>query len=84
MGDDMFRIKLVDIAGDGLVTEFDSNFETLAAVEILVKATLNEHLGIHCVELIHNEDLIYSVWVNGHEIGICVIMSINPAPLKRK
>lgn len=80
----MFNIKCVDIAGDGLVAEFNSNLETLAEVEILVTNSINEQLGISCTQIEHVEDLVYSVWVNGHEIGVVVIKSINPAPVERK
>jgi len=80
----MFSIKFVDIGGDGLVVDFNSNLETLAEVELLVTNSINEKLGISCTVLEHVEDLIYSVWINGHEIGVVVIKDINPAPVERK
>ena len=80
----MFTIKCVDIGGDGLVVDFNSNLETLAEVEILVINSINEKLGISGTILEHVEDLVYSVWVSGHEIGVVVIKDINPAPVERK
>lgn len=72
----MFGIKLVDIGGDGLVVDCHTSVDTLAETEILVKASINQHLGIHCTELKHIEDLTYDVLVNGHEIGLVVIKSL--------
>ncbi len=80
----MFNIKLVDIGGDGLTTEFNSTLETLIEVEILVVSTLNRHLRVHTVRLEHTEDLVYSVWLCGHEIGVVAIKDVNPHPVKRK
>lgn len=79
----MFNIKMVDIGGDGLVTEFNSVMDTLAEVEILVKSTINQHLGVHCTQLEHIEDLTYSVIVNGHEVGVVVIKDVNRVPVKK-
>lgn len=76
----MFSIKLVDIAGDGLVVEYSSKLETLAEVELLIVGTINEKLGLTCIQLEHTDDLVYSVWLNGHEIGIVVIKDVNPVP----
>lgn len=80
----MFIVKLVDIAGDGLVTDFSSVLETLAEVEILIKGTLNTHLGVNGIELVHDEDLVYSVWLAGREIGIVSIRDVNSKPRVRK
>ena len=80
----MFNIKLVDIGGDGLVTEFNSSLQTLAEVEILVEGSINQHLGVHSCRLEHVDDLVYDVWVNGHEVGIVAIKDVNPAHTKRK
>ena len=80
----MFSVKMVDIGGDGLVVDFSSNLETLAEVELLVINSINEKLGISCTVLEHVEDLVYSVWINGHEVGVVVIKDINPAPVERK
>ena len=80
----MFSVKMVDIGGDGLVVDFNSNLETLAEVEILVTNSINQKLGISCTQLEHVEDLVYSVWINGHEIGVVVIKDVNPAPVERK
>ena len=80
----MWNVKLVDIGGNGLITEINSNLETLAEVELCAKQTINEHLGISCTMLEHVEDLVYSVWINGHEIGVVVIKDVNPAPVERK
>ncbi|MBA7590676.1 hypothetical protein ES708_32804 [subsurface metagenome] len=72
----MFGIKLVDIGGDGLVVDCHTAVDTLAETEILVKASINQHLHVHCTELEHIEDLTYSVLVNGHDIGLVVIRSL--------
>ena len=80
----MFSVKIVDIAGDGIVVDFNSTLETLAEVEILVTNSINEKLGVSCIQLVHDDELVYSVWLNGHEIGIVAIKSVNAAPAKRK
>ena len=80
----MWHIKLVDINGDGLVVDIDSHLETLAEVELCAKQTINEHLHITNVELVHDDELVYSVWVNGHEIGLVVVKSVNEPSQKRK
>lgn len=80
----MFNIKLVDIGGDGLVTEINSIFETLIEVEIWVTGAINEHLGITNVELVYDDELVYSVWVNGREIGLVVVKDVNAPSQKRK
>lgn len=80
----MFKINLVNIAGDGLVASFNSTLDTLAEVEILIKAVINAQLGIHCIELVYDEDLTYSVWVNGRKIGVVVIMDVNSKPRIKK
>lgn len=80
----MFNVKLVDIGGDGLTTEFNSTLETLIEVEILVIGSINQHLGVHCARLEHTGYLVYNVWVNGHTIGVVIIKDVNPVPLKRK
>jgi len=72
----MFRIKLVDIGGDGLVATCGSDFDTLAEVEALVTQSINEHLGIATTRLEHIEDLVYAVIVNGRDIGAVVITSL--------
>lgn len=76
----MFRVRLVNIGGDSLVAEFSSNLDTLAEVEMFVTAELNKHLGIHNAQLIHDEDLLYRVWVNGHEVGFVSIKDVNAIP----
>jgi len=80
----MWAVKLVDIAGDGLVTDFSSTLDTLAEVEILVTATICQKLGCLYIRLDHVDDLVYSVWLNGHEIGVVAIKDVNPASMKRK
>lgn len=72
----MFGIKLVDIGGDGLVVDCQTAVDTLAETEILVKAAINQRLGIHCTELTHIEDLGYAVLVNGHDAGFVEIRSL--------
>lgn len=76
----MFNIHLVDIGGDGLVTEFNSSIDTLAELEIMVTAVINKHLGIHTTVLVYDDDLVYSVYVNGHEIGVVAIKDVNSNP----
>lgn len=73
----MFDIKLVDINGNGLVVDCETYLETLAEVEIFVKNAINTHLGITTVELVYDDELVYSVWVNGREIGLVVVKSVN-------
>jgi len=80
----MWSVKLVDIGGNGLVVELTSTLETLAQLETLIVGTLNERLGVVCIRLEHVDELVYSVWLNGHEIGVVAIKDVNPAPLKRK
>jgi len=80
----MFNVKLVDIAGDGLVTDFDSTIETLVLLEKRVIALINVKLGVHSCRLDHVDDLVYSVIVDGIEVGVVVIKDVNPAPIKRK
>lgn len=81
---DMFNIRFVDIGGDGLMAEFNSPLDTLVEVEILIVSTLNEKLGVCCIQLVHDGELVYTVWLNGHDIGVVSIKDVNPAPLKRK
>lgn len=83
-GDDMFNIKFVDIAGDGLVVDCETHLETLAEVEIMAKNAINEHLHITTVELVYDDELVYSVWVNGREIGLVVVKDVNEPSHKRK
>ena len=80
----MFNIKLVDITGNGLVTEFNSTLETLAEVEILVEGTINQHLGVLHTRLKHTEDLVYTVMLNGVEVGVVAIRDVNAKPRARK
>lgn len=80
----MFQVKLVDINGDGLVVDCDSHLETLAEIEIMVTNAINEHLHITNVELVYDDELVYSVWVNGREIGLVVVKDVNvPSHTKR-
>ena len=80
----MWNIKIVDIGGNGLVVEFNSILDTLAEVEILVINSINEKLAVTKTELVHVDELVYSVLLHGHEIGIVSIKDINPAQLNRK
>jgi len=80
----MWDIKLVDIDGSNIVTGVNSNYETLAEVEIFIESTINQLLHVHSVRLVHTDELVYSVWLNGYEIGVVVIKDVNPTPLKRK
>ena len=80
----MWLVQIVDIAGNGLVVDFSSTLETLAEVEILVSNSINEKLGVSCIQLEHVDELVYTVWLNGHDIGIVSIKDVNPAPAKRK
>lgn len=72
----MFGIKLVDIAGDGLVVDCHTVVDTLAETEHLVKSSINQHLAIDCTELNHIDDLAYEVLVNGHNVGLVLIKSL--------
>jgi len=80
----MWAVKLVDIGGNGLVVELTSTLETLAEVEFFVVNVLYEKLGVAPIHLVHTDELVYGVWLNGHEIGVVSIKDVNPAPLKRK
>lgn len=62
--------------GDGLVVDLDTRLETLAEVELLVKSSINQHLGVLCTQLEHIEDLTYNAIVNGHDVGVVVITSL--------
>lgn len=72
----MFNIKLVDIGGDGLVTEIETDYETLIETEISVQEVINRHLGITTARLVHVDDLVYDVKVNGHTAGIVVMRTL--------
>ena len=72
----MFKVKWMDIGGDGLVTEGTTNLETLVEVEILAAAVCAKHLGVARCLLEYDEDLIYGVMVNGLEVGQVEIISI--------
>lgn len=80
----MFSVKIVDIAGDGIVVDFNSMLETLAEVETFVVDSINQKLGVNCIQLEHGDELVYTVWLNGHDIGIVAIRDVNPEPSKRK
>lgn len=80
----MFNVKLVDIGGDGLVVDINSHYETLAEVEIMARNAISEHLGMADVQLVYDDELVYSVWCNGCEIGIVVVKSVNAPSQKRK
>ena len=80
----MFNVKCIDVAGDGLAVEFNSTLETLAEVETLVVNSINEKLGVSIIQLEHGDELVYTVWLNGHDIGIVAIRDVNPEPSKRK
>ena len=80
----MFNIKIIDIAGDGIVVDFNSTLETLAEVELLIVGSINDKLGVCGICLEHDEELVYTVLLNGHDIGVVSIKSINPEPSKRK
>lgn len=79
----MFNIKLVDIGGDGLVTEFNSTMDTLAEVEILIEGALNQHLGVHTARLVYVDELVYDVLVGGLEVGLVSIKDVNAHPIKK-
>lgn len=72
----MFNVKLVDIGGDGLVTEFNSVVDTLPEVEKIAALHIRQHLGVLNTELRHEDELVYSVLVNGHDVGLVVIRSL--------
>lgn len=72
----MFNIKLVDIEGDGLITEFNTVVETLKEAELLAGAAISERIGVTCIQLRHEHDLVYDVISDGDIVGSIVIRSI--------
>ena len=69
----MWNIRLVDIGGDGLITEKVTPVDTLPECEVMAGLLCARHLGVQRVTLLHTEDLIYGVLVNGLEVGVVVI-----------
>jgi len=69
----MFKIELIDIGGDGLVTEKKTTVETLPECEVVIRKECCIHLGIMSVTLVHEGDLVYSVWVNGRKVGVVTV-----------
>ena len=72
----MWDIKLIDIGGDGLIAETQVTVDTLEECEILAGEECARHLGIINVTLIHDEELVYEVKVNGLSVGWAVIRSL--------
>lgn len=72
----MFKVKFIDIGGDKLVTETVMTFDTLKEVEILATEVCARHLGVASCLLEYDEDMVYSVMVNGLEVGVIEILSL--------
>lgn len=71
----MFNIKLADIGGDGKLVEFNTVVETLKEAELLTGAAVAKHLGVCEVQLVHENDLVYDIIVDGCSVGVAVIRS---------
>ena len=72
----MWGIELVDIGGDGLVTLCKTSVDTLPGCEIVAGHLCARHLGVMTVTLIHDEELVYEVKVDGLKVGVVVIRSL--------
>ena len=72
----MWSIELVDIAGDGLIAEFETTVETLPEAEYTAVSIIQNKLHINNIRIAHYEDLIYSVWDRNNEIGAVRIRSL--------
>lgn len=72
----MWHIELIDIGGDGLIMKTETSVETLPECEIVAGSLCCRHLGVMTVTLIHDEELVYEVKVNGLSVGWAVIRSL--------
>lgn len=72
----MWSIELVDIAGDGLIAEFETTVESLPEAEQTAIDIIRRKLHIADIRIAHYEDLIYSVWNEENEIGAVRIRSL--------
>lgn len=72
----MFKIELVDIDGNGLIVDFNTDVDTLAEAEVIAMGEITKHLGANDIYLYHNVDLIYSVIRDEAEIGVVSIRSV--------
>jgi len=72
----MFKVKMIDIGGDGLLTSFDTGVDTLAEAELIAGAEIAGHLGTEDVSLVHTDELIYEVISDGHSAGTVTIRSL--------
>lgn len=72
----MFKVELVDIGGDGCVTDFVTDVETLLEAEYMAADKIITHIGTTDVELVHDEELVYEVMSGGSSIGVVAIVSV--------
>lgn len=72
----MFKIKMVDIGGDGQLLEFTTTVETLAEAELIAQGEVGGHLGRYDVYLIHDDELVYDVYSDGRSVGFVAIQSL--------
>lgn len=72
----MWSIELVDIAGDGLIAEFETTVETLPQAEGIAVEIIKQKIHKDGIRIAHYEDLIYSVWDRNNEIGAVRIRSL--------
>jgi len=72
----MWEIKLIDIGGDGLVTEKQTSVDTLLDCEVMAALLCARHLGVVSVNLVYDDNLMYSVRVNGVEVGVVHIRTL--------
>lgn len=72
----MFKIELVDIGNDGLVTEHKSCVDTLAEAEAIARVEVCNHLGDYRAELIYDDDLVYEVYSRGRSAGVVSITAL--------
>lgn len=75
-GETMFKIELVDIGGDGLITEANIAVDTLLGAEVLARELVCKALQTTDIELAYDEDLVYEVMHKGESVGVVAITSI--------
>lgn len=72
----MFKIELVDIAGDGLVGECKMAVDTLPEAEVLAREQICRTLHTTDIELVYDDDMVYEVMHKGESIGCVAITSL--------
>lgn len=72
----MFKVELVDIGGDGLVTDFKTPVDTLAEAEVIARVKVCNHIGDYNAELIYDDDMIYEVISGGRSVGVVAITTL--------